>query len=181
MLCWISPLTPENRSSGGFSNVFPRPEYQNDALRYYYDYHAPNLTAAQLVCLSPVIYSLTPLYRYNNSQHVRGYPDISANGVNTVIYNQGAPYLTGGTSASAPTVASLITLINQERIKAGKSVVGFINPVLYKNPHVFNDILEGNNPGCGTNGFEAVPGWDPVTGLGTPDYPKLLKVFMNLP
>lgn len=24
-------------------------------------------------------------------------------------------------------------------------------------------------------------GWDPVTGLGTPNYPKLLDVFLNLP
>jgi tripeptidyl-peptidase-1 len=89
--------------------------------------------------------------------------------------------LTGGTSASCPVVASVITLINQERIKAGKSVVGFINPVIYKNPQAFNDILEGSNPSCGTRGFSATPGWDPATGLGTPNYHKLLEVFMALP
>jgi len=32
----------------------------------------------------------------------------------------------------------------------------------------------------GTDGFSAVKGWDPVTGLGTPDYDKLLSVFMAL-
>jgi tripeptidyl-peptidase-1 len=59
--------------------------------------------------------------------------------------------------------------------------VGFINPVLYANPSALNDIKKGNNPGCLTNGFSAVSGWDPVTGLGTPNYTKLLKVFMALP
>ncbi len=44
-----------------------------------------------------------------------------------------------------------------------------------------NDIVEGNNPGCGTNGFEAVKGWDPLTGLGTPNYPAMLSLFMSLP
>lgn len=39
----------------------------------------------------------------------------------------------------------------------------------------------GNNPGSGTQGFSAVKGWDPVTGLGTPNYLKLLDVVMALP
>jgi tripeptidyl-peptidase-1 len=42
-------------------------------------------------------------------------------------------------------------------------------------------ITSGSNPGCGTNGFSAVAGWDPVTGLGTPIYSKLLAAFMALP
>jgi tripeptidyl-peptidase-1 len=59
--------------------------------------------------------------------------------------------------------------------------VGFINPVLYANPGVLNDIKKGNNPGCGTDGFQAVKGWDPVTGLGTPNYGKMLSLWMGLP
>ena len=59
--------------------------------------------------------------------------------------------------------------------------MGWINPTLYKNPSAMNDITSGVNPGCGTQGFEAVEGWDPNTGLGTPNYEKLLKVFMDLP
>ncbi len=86
-----------------------------------------------------------------------------------------------GTSASAPIVSSLITMINQERLAAGKSTVGFINPVLYANPSALNDITSGDNPGCGTNGFTAVPGWDPVSGLGSPDYLRLSKVWLALP
>ena len=48
-------------------------------------------------------------------------------------------------------------------------------------PHVLNDITNGPNPNCGSSGFPAVPGWDPVTGLGTPNYPKMLKLFLSLP
>ncbi|KAH8994355.1 subtilisin-like protein [Lactarius hatsudake] len=40
-------------------------------------------------------------------------------------------------------------------------------------------VTSGSNPGCGTNGFSAAPGWDPVTGLGTPDFEKLQNIFMT--
>lgn len=39
----------------------------------------------------------------------------------------------------------------------------------------------GGNQGCGTAGYTAVPGWDPVTGLGTPNFPKLLAMWLLLP
>ena len=111
----------------------------------------------------------------------RGFPDVAANGDNIAAVYNGALRLTGGTSASTPIFASIINMINEERIKVGKGPVGFINPVLYANPEVLNDIKNGSNPGCGTNGFNATKGWDPVTGLGTPDYPRMLDLFMNLP
>ena len=38
---------------------------------------------------------------------------------------------------------------------------------------MFNDITNGTNPGCGTEGFNATPGWDPVTGFGTPNFQEL--------
>lgn len=43
--------------------------------------------------------------------------------------------------------------------------------------------MTGTNFGCnGTAvGFKAVSGWDPVTGLGTPNFPKMLEYYMNLP
>ena len=92
----------------------------------------------------------------------------------------GKSMLAYGTSLAVPVVASIFTLINEARINLGKSSVGFINPVLYAHPEAFNDITSGNNPGCGTPGFEAVEGWDPVTGLGTPRFPKLLEIYRNL-
>ncbi|KAL1890641.1 hypothetical protein Sste5346_008157 [Sporothrix stenoceras] len=152
-------------SGGGFSNVFGMPSYQQKALQSYMTNSAPPYGAN----------------RFNNSGTVRGYPDVSANGANYVTAVNGNFTLSFGTSASAPTFASIINLINEQRIKAGKGPVGFVNPVLYANPQVLNDITSGNNPGCGTNGFTAVPGWDPLTGLGTPNYPAMEKLFLSLP
>lgn len=71
--------------------------------------------------------------------------------------------------------------INEERLEAGKGPVGFVNPVLYAYPEVLNDITNGTTAGCGTWGFAAIPGWDPATGLGTPNYPKMKELFMSLP
>lgn len=91
------------------------------------------------------------------------------------------PTTIGGTSASSPVFAAIITRINEERIAVGKGPVGFVNPTLYAHPEMFHDITTGTNPGCNTNGFSAAKGWDPLTGLGTPVYPAMLKVFMALP
>lgn len=103
--------------------------------------------------------------RYNNSQRVRGYPDISANGVNYVVAVDGNFSLIFGTSASCPVVAAMINDINEERLAVGKGPVGFINTALYQNPDVLNDITTGGNRGCSTPGFQAVQGWDPVSFL----------------
>lgn len=163
-------------SAGGFSNYFPMPEYQKSAVNDYLSNYNPGY----------------PSYIYKGKDSVgaggglyakggRGMPDVSANGAKLQVYVNGAlgPYY--GTSLSSPIFASLITLINNERHKAGKGPVGFINPVLYANPQVFNDITTGHAAGCLTDGYSATPGWDPTTGLGTPNYPDLLAVFMKLP
>ncbi|KAH8811080.1 putative protease S8 tripeptidyl peptidase I [Xylogone sp. PMI_703] len=155
-------------SGGGFSNYWPAPDYQADTLKSYFKNTPPpyNLTAYG-----------TPVYNASG----RGYPDVAAVGLNILLYDNLEPDFVGGTSASAPIFASIINLINEQRLAAGKGPVGFLNPTLYQNPNSFNDITTGNNPGCGTSGFSAVKGWDPVTGLGTPNFPKLLDVFMALP
>jgi hypothetical protein len=44
-------------------------------------------------------------------------------------------------------------------------------------PQAFNDITTGSNPGCSTNGFSAAKGWDPVTGMGSPNFPALKKAL----
>jgi tripeptidyl-peptidase-1 len=105
-------------------------------------------------------------------------PDVAAIGQAIVNFGDKQPYLVGGTSASAPVFAAILTRINEERLGAGKPPVGFVNPTLYANPQAFNDIVVGSNPACGTKGFKCAEGWDPVTGLGTPNYPELLKAFM---
>lgn len=153
------------RTGGGFSNVFALPDYQVNAVKSWFREHPPPYGAD----------------RFNNSQRTRGIPDVSASGGNHLIAVNGEFITSFGSSLAVPVVASVITLINEVRINAGKSSVGFINPVLYANPQAFNDITSGHNPGCGTPGFAASAGWDPVTGLGTPRFPELLTAFLALP
>lgn len=86
---------------------------------------------------------------------------------------------------SAPIVAAIFTRINEERLAKGKSPIGFANPALYQKPSVFNDITIGDQSAggsgdCGGKSFKAVPGWDPLTGLGTPNYPKLRDYLVAL-
>ena len=74
------------------------------------------------------------------------------------MYVGGNFSLSGGTSASTPIFAAVINRINEERLNAGKGPIGFLNPSLYANPSMLNDITNGTNPGCDTVGFSAVPG-----------------------
>lgn len=152
-------------SGGGFSNVFELPSYQADAVGGYLKNYTPPYDSSV----------------YNNSGTSRAYPDLSALSLNLATVWLGTAMGVGGTSASTPLVAGLITLINEERIAAGKGPVGFLNPTIYAHPEMFNDITVGSNPGCGTDGFKTAPGWDPVTGMGTPIYPKMRDVFLSLP
>ena len=73
----------------------------------------------------------------------------------------------GGTSCASPTFSGIIALLNDARLAAGKSALGFLNPLLYQSvptfPGAFNDVTEGTNEGCTVNGFTAAVGWDPVT------------------
>ncbi|KAI1847111.1 hypothetical protein JX266_006986 [Neoarthrinium moseri] len=169
-------------SGGGFSTIYSTPSYQSSALGDYFKNHDPGYKS----------FSSLHNATHNDSSPVganggvynrigRGMPDVSAISQDIVTYIDVDYGLLSGTSAATPLIASIVTLINENRLKAGKSPVGFINPVLYENPQLFNDITSGNNEGCGTKGFSAVQGWDPVTGLGTPKYPEMLELFMSLP
>ncbi|KAL6079281.1 polynucleotide 3'-phosphatase [Balamuthia mandrillaris] len=92
-------------------------------------------------------------------------------------------YIVAGTSCAAPTVAGIISLLNDLRFQVGKPQLGFLNPFIYqtanKYPQAFNDITSGSNPGCGTSGFPATKGWDPVTGWGSTTMPSSLKSFQR--
>ncbi|KAJ2988216.1 hypothetical protein NUW58_g4094 [Xylaria curta] len=150
---------------GGFSNIFPLPDYQTAAIATYYAEHDPGYNSS----------------RYNNSQAVRGFPDVAVASQSFITGIDGGFQAFTGTSAAAPTFGAMITLINGERIKAGKGPVGFLNPVLYAHPEIFDDITEGHQAGCGTEGFHAVKGWDPASGLGAPNFARLKKVLISLP
>lgn len=92
---------------------------------------------------------------------------------------------------AAPLVTSILHRVNEARLAAGKRPMGFINPALYAaRPEIFNDVTSGNmtdpddptGGNCGTGiGFTAVPGYDPVSGLETPRYPKWDAYFLSLP
>ncbi|KAJ6789972.1 hypothetical protein PWT90_02927 [Aphanocladium album] len=149
---------------GGFSNIFPRPDWQNEAVSTYLGKYVPN------ECI------------YDRCG--RGYPDISAAGDDGVVAANGEIFFEGGTSKSAPIFAAIITRINEERLNAGKMAPGFLSPALYKGyaKGTFINIVKGNqghkSKACGTNqAFVASPGCDPVTGLGTPKYGQMLEYF----
>ena len=84
----------------------------------------------------------------------QAYPDVAAQGYNFLIVYQGNTTYVGGTSCSSPTFASIVSMLNDARISAGKTTLGFLNPFLYSSGYTaLNDITVGNNPGCGTEGF----------------------------
>jgi len=110
----------------------------------------------------------------------RATPDVSALGEGFEVVANGGTSPVGGTSASTPTFAGFVSLLNEARIKAGKPAMGYLNPFLYQNADAFRDVTVGTNAiGRGNGplkyGFACAPGWDPATGLGTPNFEKLLS------
>lgn len=154
-------------SGGGFSNHFRIPNYQRKAVSGYLKHHRPSY-AKDI---------------YNSTGRSRAYPDLSANGANYAVSVDGTFELVFGTSASTPVVGAILTLVNDARLFDRKKPIGFINPTIYshKFADAFHDITTGTNQGCGTKGFNATKGWDPVTGLGTPNFPKLVQKWLELP
>jgi len=93
----------------------------------------------------------------------RGVPDVAGDADPATGYTvrvDGETSTIGGTSAVAPLWAGLIALANA----ANGQDAGFVNPTLYNNPKAFRDITSGNN-----GAFNAGPGWDACTGLGSPN------------
>ena len=156
-------LTDVNCSGGGFSILYDRPDYQDGA----------------------------------NHSRARGVPDVAYNaGVSggVLVYMEflneildappGTFFIVGGTSAGSPQWAGLAADADQY----GHHRMGNINPELYDIAHNghfsagLHDITVGNNDVAeiGGNGFNAHRGWDPVTGLGSPDAAKLLPTLSFL-
>jgi hypothetical protein len=100
----------------------------------------------------------------------RGIPDIGGNADGAsgydLIINGNHTGAVGGTSATAPLYAGLVALLN-----AGLSEpLGYLNPNLYAfaGPYVYRDIADNiSNARGGAPGYQAVPGWDACTGLGS--------------
>lgn len=88
-----------------------------------------------------------------------------------------------GTSAATPVVASVVAKLNEIRLAAGKSPMGFINPFIYAHPEGWNDVTVGAS-GFNTaprGGFPAIAGWDAATGFGTPNFEALAGIVQTLP
>jgi subtilase family serine protease len=139
-------------SGGGFSNIYPMPSYQQ----------------------------LLPAAVQQQFNNHRGIPDVAADEDNITgpaLFVKGQWVLAGGNS-SAPIWTALQAIANQ----VAKHPLGFINPGLYKlatsstYQQDFHDITTGDNSynQAGIKGYSAGPGWDPVTGLGTPNAEKLI-------
>ncbi|KAL3463032.1 peptidase S8/S53 domain-containing protein [Aspergillus heterothallicus] len=162
----ISPESAIDFSGGGFSERFPRPTYQDASVGAY---------------LSKLGDKWNGLY----NRHGRGIPDVAAQANDYLIIDHGQTYKIGGTSASAPVFAAIVSRLNAARLKDGKPRLGFLNPWLYSlNQTGFTDIVDGGSKGCYGHVFyaswNATPGWDPATGLGTPFYNTLVKVASDL-
>jgi kumamolisin len=150
-LVWNDDPT-QSATGGGISDVFDLPSYQENASI------PPSVNAGARVG--------------------RGVPDIAGNADPVTGYRvrvDGQDTVIGGTSAVAPLWAGLIALLNQ---RLGNPV-GFLNPLLYgqlTTAEALHDITGGNN-----GDYEARPGWDACTGLGSPDGNKLLSALSPQP
>ena len=153
-----SPGGIPEASGGGFSHLFPRPAYQDGV---------PGIRAT------------------------RGVPDVAADadpatGM-TLAASGGAGqdifFSSAGTSAAAPLWAALIALADQYADRA----LGLVNPAIYRigrsayYHQAFHDITTGNNtmefPRQTIIGYRASPGWDPVTGWGSPNAQALIPLL----
>lgn len=147
---------PGSATGGGISRIFPLPPWQSH------------------VGVPP---SANPDRRIG-----RGVPDVSGLAdpqTGAVIITVDGQHLAavGGTSVTAPLWAALFARINQ----ALGGRLGYFNPLLYRYlAHgVLRDIVFGSN-----GAYQANPGWDPCTGLGSPDGERLLlalRTTLNAP
>jgi kumamolisin len=144
---WNETANDEGATGGGVSDFFPKPSYQDSV-----NVPAPTTSGGG-----------------------RGVPDVAGDADPVTGYQvivDGSSTVIGGTSAVAPLYAGLFARINQALVQQGKSRAGFVNAALYQNPSAFHDIVSGNN-----GSFSAGPGWDPCTGLGSPNGAAILSAL----
>ena len=112
----------------------------------------------------------------------RDVPDVSLNAAihdAYLFFLNGQLYLVGGTSAAAPTMAGILAMT----VEHGGAPLGNANPILYGlatnqgngGAAVFHDVTAGNNSVPGASGFNAGPGYDLATGLGSVDAFQLVN------
>jgi len=119
------------------------------------------------------------------SSTVRNVPDVAME-ANTDNYACGQGACSGdygGTSFAAPRWAGFLALVNEQAVSNGSATLGFINPAIYSlgnGPHygvVFHDITSGNNDNGKGQSYNAVVGYDLVTGWGSPSGQNLIDAL----
>ncbi|KAF7378440.1 Family S53 protease-like protein [Mycena sanguinolenta] len=157
---FFQPTTAFTFSGGGFSNYFSVPSWQAADTSAY---------------LGSIGDEFAGMYNPDG----RGFPDVASEW-EVYIVNEGGVTSVGGTSCASPIFASFIALVNDRLIAAGKPVLGFLNPLLYSTGRTgLDDVTTGQSFGCSgsTSGWNAGTGWDPVSGLGTPNFPAMIEAL----
>jgi len=161
-------------SGGGFSHIFDKPSYQGSL--------PAGSTAIGATRGVPDI-----AYNASSRTGVLVYDTAPGDADRGLVCPSGDPcsagwYVVGGTSASAPQWAGLVAIADQ---LAGHGL-GLINPALYtlgSGPNYgtyFYDVTTGNNQADPSiPGYPATTGWDPVTGLGTPNAATLVPALAS--
>jgi subtilase family serine protease len=161
-------------SGGGFSDTFARPSYQSvlppDSTPIPPSSRGvPDIALQASAATGALVYlSLPPDGNDSNIGHT-GWYDI------------------GGTSLSCPQWAGLVAIADQLNLqKYGQRGLGLINPALYKVATTnyasdYFDIatMNDNQEDPSIPGYVAGPGWDPVTGLGTPNAATLIPDLVD--
>src|SRR5271157_3982620 len=119
------------------------------------------------------------------SSTLRNVPDVAAEGNldNYLCYQGSCQGGWGGTSFAAPRWAGFLALINQQSVANGNSTLGFINPAIYSIGQSssynsdFHDITSGNNNNGKAKSYNAVVGYDLVTGWGSPNGQSLINAL----
>jgi subtilase family serine protease len=137
-------------SGGGFSHLYARPAYQDGV---------PGISTTRRV------------------PDVAGSAD-EVGGMARVVIVRGVASLISpaGTSASTPLWAGLVALADQY----AHHDLGFVNPAIYRIGHSSSYYKAFHDVTTGTNGYSAAPGWDPVTGWGTPNAHVLIPLLARL-
>jgi len=170
--CSVNNTLYQYTAGGGFSKWNSQPSFQAAAVNAYLKSGAV----------------LPPSSGFNASN--RAYPDISAFGARVFTIMSGKIAIVEGTSCAAPIISGILSLINDWRLNNGKPPLGFASPLLYQIaaacPDCFHDITTGENnctqgSSCCKYGYGGADGWDAVTGLGSPDFAKILDYLAGMP
>ena len=172
---------------GGFSDFYAQPSYQTAAVaKYLASGKAPaahyfNKTSrAYPGATPPRARGRPPTQVGTLLPHTAARTDVAAFANDVVIVYRGIPMPVAGTSCATPMFAGVVAALNDVRFNAGRSSLGFLNPLLYKigaeHPTAFQDITDGSNPQGECPGFEATTGWDPASGWGSPNFAALQKL-----